>query len=402
MSGGRRDVAVVVAGQLVTTAGLTVVVPLLPLHLEALGTTGSARQLWAGVILAAPAVTLAVAAPLWGRAADRWGRKAMVVRALVGLGVSLALMAAARTPLQLLSARLLQGAAGGITDAGGTFVVAAAPQARAAGLGRLQRATAAGALLGPLAGGPLADAVGLRAVLAGAAVLTAVTAVAAATALREPAGAPSAIDAGSPRVPPARRARTLAACPSTRAWLLAGLLAQVGTYALVTVFAPHVRDLLPEAGLAGTWIGGLQAVTWAAAAGSAGWWGARLDRGPGQTAVAVGLAVMAVVITLQGVSPHAAALVPLRAVQGWCSSALVPAVLLAASRAAGPAEQGAFIGAASGVLTAGQVVGALAGGAASALVPSPVVIVALGGVVAGAAALALQGSRVRPPAIVAA
>ncbi len=397
MNGRRHEVALVATGQLVTTAGLTVVVPLLPLHLEALGADGPSRNLWAGAVLAAPALTMAAAAPMWGRAADRWGPKAMVVRSLCGLGAALALMALARSPLQLLGARLLQGAAGGISDAGATYLVSAADAGVATGLGRLQRASAAGALVGPLAGGPLADTLGLGAVLAFAAALTAATALLAGLILkgRHPESVGAAQGGGEEPVEVAPGGSA-----SRRRCLVAGLLAQVGSYGLVTVFAPHVRGVIPDARLAGTWVGGLQAVTWGAAFASATWWSARLERHlPFATAAALG--VLGLAIVLQAVPPQPAALVPLRVIQGWCASAIVPAVLLEASRAAGKVRSGAAIGAATGVLTAGQVVGALGAGIAATVLPVPVVIVILGTVVAGGAAVALGGARMGQAAVVA-
>jgi MFS family permease len=394
----RHEVALIATGQLVTTAGLTVVVPLLPLHLEALGVAGPSRNLWAGAVLAAPALTLAAAAPMWGRAADRWGPKAMVVRSLCGLGVALALMALARSPLQLLGARLLQGAAGGISDAGATYVVSAADAGVASGLGRLQRASAAGALVGPLAGGPLADTLGLGAVLAFVAALTAATALLAGLILEgrrpERVGAAKGADEEPVEVAPG------GASASRRRCLVAGLLAQVGSYGLVTVFAPHVRAVIPDPRLAGTWVGGLQAVTWAAALASSTWWSGRLERHlPFATAAALGALGLAIV--LQALPPQPAALVPLRVLQGWCASAIVPAVLLEASRAAGKVRSGAAIGAATGVLTAGQVVGALGAGVAATVLPVPVVIVILGTVVAGGGVVALGGARREQAAVVA-
>lgn len=151
----RRNVRVLWGGQFLSIAGLTVMVPLLPFYLRELGALeADENRLWTGLCLAAPAVTLAMVSPVWGKLGDRWGRKWMVVRALIGLAVSLALMGLAQTPLQFFLFRLLQGACGGVVDSASAFAGAEAPEEeRGSVLGRLQSATAAGALAGPLVGG---------------------------------------------------------------------------------------------------------------------------------------------------------------------------------------------------------------------------------------------------------
>lgn len=89
------------SGQFLAIAGLTVIVPLLTFYVEELGAGDPQTvQLWSDLALAAPAISLGIASPLWGKLGDRWGRKWMVVRATFGLGISLCLMGLAQTPWQ--------------------------------------------------------------------------------------------------------------------------------------------------------------------------------------------------------------------------------------------------------------------------------------------------------------
>ena len=114
----RRNLVLLWAGQFVNTAGLMMLVPIMPFYLEAMGTRGTAEtQTWAGAAIAAPAVALTVATPLWGRVGDRVGRKWMVVRALFGLALAMVVMAIAASPLVLIAGRLLQGTLGGVVEA---------------------------------------------------------------------------------------------------------------------------------------------------------------------------------------------------------------------------------------------------------------------------------------------
>lgn len=89
------------SGQFLAIVGLTVIVPVLTFYVEELGTNDpQAVQFWSGLALAAPAISLSIASPLWGKIGDRWGRKWMVVRAMFGLGLSLCLMGIVQTPWQ--------------------------------------------------------------------------------------------------------------------------------------------------------------------------------------------------------------------------------------------------------------------------------------------------------------
>jgi MFS family permease len=376
MDSSRQNLRVLWTGQLLAITGLTVMVPFLPFHMEALGASGAATGLWSGLALAAPAVVLMVAAPLWGRLGDRIGRKWMMVRALGGLAMSLVLMGLATTPLQFLLCRLLQGACGGVADAAAAFASAEAPpEARGRVLGTLQSATAVGSLAGPLLGGPLIDVWGLRPLLVATGLITGASALAALGLLREARqGTPAAA------LPPVLGALLgVLRHPQIRAFAFAGLCAQAGAYGLVTVFAPHVRGLLTDPGQAASWVGGLQAVAWAAGAVGAPWWGRRNDAGavgPHFIAASLGCAVS---IALQGLALPVLWLLPLRALQGFCFSALAQSVLLRLGREAAAEHQGVQLGAANTFLMLGQIAGALVGALLAGLVAPSWIFVFMAG-----------------------
>lgn len=375
----RRNFWPLLVGQFLSIAGLTVMVPLLPFYLEDLGMAGTqGSQLWVGLALAAPAFTLVLSAPLWGRLGDRWGRKWMVVRALGGLAVSMILMGLATTPLQFLLCRLLQGAFGGVVESAAAFAAAEAPpSARGRVQGSLQSAGAAGALAGPLIGGFLAEFWGLRPLLVAIGVLTAISGLLVAMVLREQARATS--DRSKAAMPMHSVAGSLLRHSQVRAFVLAGLCIQAGAYGLVTVFAPQVRGLLHGAAGAAAWVGALQAVTWAATAMSAPWWGRRNDQSPVERNFVRAAAGCAASIALQAWPDHVGWLIPLRVVQGFCFGALLQSIYLRVSRNAEMDQQGVQIGLANSFLTTGQIVGALTGGALGELLPTAGVILVMGG-----------------------
>jgi MFS family permease len=174
----RRAFPILWFGQFAAVAGLTVVVPLLPFHLAGLGLPDDEVAWWTAMSLAAPAIAQLVTAPLWGMVGDRYGHKAMVVRAHAGLAVAVGLMALADTPGEFLACRLTQGACGGVVVATATYAsTLAAPNRRGRALGSLVGATSAGSLLGPLVGSLLAGRFGFGALFGSVAALLFVAAL---------------------------------------------------------------------------------------------------------------------------------------------------------------------------------------------------------------------------------
>lgn len=355
-----RNFQVLWVGQFFSICSLTILVPLLPFYMAELGASPiEENRIWTGLSLAAPAVTLCLFSPVWGRYGDRFSKKWMVIRALAGIALSLALMGLSRTPLQFLLARLLQGACGGVVDAAAAF---AGSQAREGTEGRvignLQSATAAGSLLGPLLGGTMADWFGFQTILWISALLTGICGAVAAVVLKEPARQADAAQRESGSITKACGA--ILRHRRIRHFLLAGMAAQFGAFGLVTVFAPHVQGLVGEA-YAATWVGVLQAVTWGATFIGSGWWGRRNDRYPIEKNVCMALAGCGVSVIVQVWPPDVLWLIPLRILQGFCFAALVQSIYLVVTKESEEGRRGVNIGLANSFLVIGQIAGSLLG-----------------------------------------
>src|SRR6266571_4546728 len=71
--------------QFFTLVGFGLGLPFLPMYVQALGIKERAEvALWSGVLSGSAALTMAVLAPVWGMLADRFGRKPMLVRSMLG------------------------------------------------------------------------------------------------------------------------------------------------------------------------------------------------------------------------------------------------------------------------------------------------------------------------------
>ena len=67
--------------------------PFLPLYVEQLGVTGhSALNMWSGIVFSITFLFSAIASPFWGGLADRKGRKLMLLRSALGMGIVMVLM----------------------------------------------------------------------------------------------------------------------------------------------------------------------------------------------------------------------------------------------------------------------------------------------------------------------
>ena len=150
--------------QLIAMLGLSMIIPFLPFYLRELGVTGKeAVKIWSGLIFSAPFMISVFLQPLWGVLGDRYGRKPMVVRAMLGLALGNFLMGFSQSAPQLLILRLFQGILSGFVAPSLALMASCAPREKTGqALGTLQSALVTGMIIGPLLGGVLAHFMGYR------------------------------------------------------------------------------------------------------------------------------------------------------------------------------------------------------------------------------------------------
>lgn len=159
----RRTLNTIFITQIMTLIGFSCVFPFFPLYIQTLGISGSAVVLWAGVITFVGSATLAVASPIWGALADRYGRKPMLVRAMGGAALVTALLIIAPNIWVVLLLRFLQGVLTGTVAPARALVAATVPRDQLAyGMGLMEASIFAGNAVGPLIGGVLSDHIGFH------------------------------------------------------------------------------------------------------------------------------------------------------------------------------------------------------------------------------------------------
>mgnify|MGYP001190137631 CR=1 FL=1 len=174
----KLNVVVLWFGQIFVMSGMTMIIPFLPLYLQFdLGLTDPHEiAVWSGLIFAGTFVTSFIFQPIWGKVADRYGRKMMLLRSGFGMSVVIILMGFSQTPWHLLLLRIANGTISGFIPAATALVAATTPKNRVGfAMGTLQSGSMAGSLLGPFIGGLLADWIGFRPIfyITGALIFTA-------------------------------------------------------------------------------------------------------------------------------------------------------------------------------------------------------------------------------------
>jgi len=162
----KRNLFILYVGQFLAMASMSCVTPFLPLYLQQMGVTDHDEVLlWSGLIFSANMVTAFIFSPIWGRLADRHGRKVMLIRSGLGMAITVTLLGFATSPVHLLLLRLVNGMISGFSPAAVALIATNTPKERSGyALGTLHSGTVAGTICGPLIGGFMADILGFSAV----------------------------------------------------------------------------------------------------------------------------------------------------------------------------------------------------------------------------------------------
>ena len=160
-----RNLLAIAGACFIGFAGFTLAMPFLPLYFAQLGMRDTADiALWSGLSLGVTPGMTALMAPLWGRVADRYGNKFLVLRSLICFVLTMVLMGLVTRPWHVFGLRVLQGFFAGYGALAVSMAAQGAPRAQmASAIGTVQTAQRLGPAIGPVVGGVLAVAIGIRA-----------------------------------------------------------------------------------------------------------------------------------------------------------------------------------------------------------------------------------------------
>ena len=159
----------------------------MPLYVRELGVTDpSMIALWTGVLAAVTPTVSGLLSPVFGRLADRFGRKLMLIRSLAAFTVIIAAMGLVTSVWQFFVMRLLQGLFAGFSPMAMAVASVSAPRDKVSiAIARVQGAQLLSAAVGPMIGGFVASHFGIRPAFYATAAMCAVALVALIVLFRE-------------------------------------------------------------------------------------------------------------------------------------------------------------------------------------------------------------------------
>jgi MFS family permease len=354
----RRNLIVCVFGSFTTIVGMTLLLPFLPLYVEQLGVTNHAAIVqWSGVAYGAAFLTAALTAPLWGRLADRYGRKLMLIRASLGMAVAMSLIGMAHNVYELVGLRLLAGLLGGYASGSTVLVASQTPKARSGwAIGVLSAGIMAGSLVGPLIGGILPPLIGIRSTFFLSGGIIFITFLGTTFLIREgarPQTARGSKSRGGWALVPDKR-------PVLAMWVT-GLLLMIANMSIEPIISVYVAQLVEAPQV--TFVAGL--VMSAAAFGSllsSSHLGKLADRVGHWRIIIICLAVSALLLIPQAFVTSGWQLILLRFLMGLSLGGLLPCIASVIRHNVPDTVTGTMLGYSVSSQYAGQVVGPLAGG----------------------------------------
>lgn len=350
---------------------------------------GRDLDLWTAAIASVSGLSMAVASPIWGVLGDRYGRKPMLLRSMVGGALTVGLIFFARSPTELLILRLLQGATSGTVAAATALVAAETPRSRVGwALGVVTSAVALGSAIGPVIGGLAGAAFGLRLVFLGGGVLLLLSTLPVFFIVRESPrrrlegprlGTLALID----QRPGARRALSVLIGAQGLISVVNSATQQLVVLRLLEMVASGVAAITGVAfGLAGV------------ASSAAAVFYTQVTRRLGYVRTTALAAVLAAVaIALIGVAPWAAVVVAGVALNGLFTGVVIPATASMIGLETPPEAQSTIFGANASSVALGFAIGPLVGGGVAATAGVPTALIVVAGLALVLAALVAFGAR---------
>lgn len=160
----KRNFIIIWISNLLVAGTMTMIMPFLSLYIETLGNFSERYvQKWSGLIFGATFISAFIMSPIWGRIADKYGYKPILMINAIGLAISILLMGYVENVWQFFFLRLAMGVVTGFIPTSLAFISTQTEKKEAGKtLGTLQMGSVSGSLFGPIVGGLLADAFGFQ------------------------------------------------------------------------------------------------------------------------------------------------------------------------------------------------------------------------------------------------
>ncbi len=371
--------------------------PFMPQFIIQLGVHPLAQvEYWTGAILAISSIFSAVASPFWGNLSDRWGRKAMVLRSSIAVGITMGLTGLCQDIWQVVATRVLMGLFSGFSASAMALVATQVPEENlGSALGWLATGQIAGSLIGPLVGGLLADQIrDYRAVFFYSAAGIILIGVSLTLLVRE------GFERGElskTRVSMWKQFAGVARHPDLAPMFVVILLAQVTAIGLTPILPLYIESIVGNVSWVGTATGAALAVTGLAGLMAAPFLGRRGDESGYRPVLLASLAGAALFTLPQAIVANIWAFIGLRFGVGIFLGGILPSANAIIGRIARPEERGQIYGITSTAQFLGRFIGPLLGGIVAAHFGFSAVFFVFGGLML--ANLIWVAANVRPATV---
>jgi MFS family permease len=350
---------------------------------------GRDLDLWTAATASVSGLAMAIASPIWGVLGDRYGRKPMLIRSMVGGALTVGLIYFAQTPTELLVLRFLQGATSGTVAAATALVAAETPRSRVGwALGVVTSAVALGGAIGPVIGGVAGALFGLRLVFLGGGILLLLSTVPVLFVVRE-----------RPLVRRTGPQPSTLALIDQRQGAKRALGVLIGAQGLVSV-CNSATQLLVVLRLLEMLSSGVAAITGiafglagVASSGAAVFYTTVTRRLGYVRTTALAAVLVAFSVALIAVAPWAAVVVAGVALNGLFSGVVIPATASMIGLETPPEAQSTVFGANASSVALGFCIGPLIGGGVAATAGVPAALLVIGVLALALASLISFGAR---------
>lgn len=160
----RRNLWILLFGTFITGTAFNEVIPFMSLYIIQLGNYSRGElSILSGIVYSCSFVVVAVTAPMWGRFADKHGRKWMILQTSLGSAIVIALMGVVTNVWQFIALRTLQGFFDGVIPNSIALVATETPKRHSEyALSLLSTGYTSGFLIGPIFGGFLVHVFSIR------------------------------------------------------------------------------------------------------------------------------------------------------------------------------------------------------------------------------------------------
>ena len=350
---------------------------------------GRDLDLWTAATASVSGLAMAIASPIWGVLGDRYGRKPMLIRSMVGGALTVGLIYFAQTPTELFVLRFLQGATSGTVAAATALVAAETPRNRVGwALGVVTSAVALGGAIGPVIGGVAGAVFGLRLVFLGGGILLLLSTLPVLLVVRE-----------SPLVRRTGPQLSTLALIDQRPGAKRALAVLIGAQGLVSVCNSATQQLVVLR-LLEMLSSGVAAITGiafglagVASSGAAVFYTTVTRRLGYVRTTALAAVMVAISVALVAVAPWAAVVVAGVALNGLFSGVVIPATASMIGLETPPEAQSTVFGANASSVALGFCIGPLIGGGVAATAGVPAALLVIAGLAIGLAVLIAFGAR---------